>query len=86
VEATELGSGPINGDGVVLAEGGDEEVGSGLADILDAKVINNESKHDGFGGVDEETGGVAALNKTSSHVVCHGNTQRATHTDQSSMS
>ena len=86
MEATELGAGPINGDGVVLAEGGDEKVDGGLPNVLDVEVIDNESKHDGFGGVDEETGGVAALNKTSSHVVCHGNTQRATHTDQSSMS
>jgi len=36
VEAAELGSSPINGDGVVLAEGGDEKVCSGLANILDA--------------------------------------------------
>ena len=71
VEATELGSGPVNGDGVVLAEGGDEKVGSGLANILDAKVIDNESKHDGFGGVDEEAGGVASLDETSRGEFAH---------------
>jgi len=71
VEATELGSGPINGDGAVLAEGGDEEVGSGLADTLDAKVIDNERKHDWFGGVDKETGGVAGLDKTSRGELAH---------------
>jgi len=59
VEAAELGSGPVNGDGVVLAEGGDEKVCSGLANILDAKVVNDESKHDWFGGVDKETGGLS---------------------------
>ena len=71
VEATELGSGPVNGDGVVLAEGGDEKVGSWLANILDAKVIDNESKHDGFGGVDEEAGGVASLDETSRGEFAH---------------
>jgi len=71
VEATELGSSPINGDGVVLAEGGDVEVCSGHADILDAKVIDNESKHDWFGGADKETGGVAGLDKTSRGELVH---------------
>jgi len=71
VEATELGSGQINGDGVVLAEGGDEEVGSRLANTLDAKVIDNESKHDWFGGVDKDTGGVMGLDKTSRGELAH---------------
>jgi len=71
VEATELGSGPIWGDGVVTAEGGDEKVNRGLANMLDAKVINNEIKHDWFGGVDKETGGVAGLNKTSRGELAH---------------
>jgi len=56
VEAAELCAGPINGDGVVTTEGGDEKVSSGLANILDAKVIDNESKHDWFGGVDKDVG------------------------------
>jgi len=71
VEATKLCAGLINGDGVVLAEGGDEKVGSRLANILDAKVIDNESKHDWFGGVDKETGGVTGLNKTSRGELAH---------------
>jgi len=71
VEATELGAGPIDGDGVVPLEGRDKKVGSGLANMLDAKVINNESKHDWFGGVDKETGGVAGLNKTSGGELAH---------------
>jgi len=54
-----------------LTEGGDEEVGSGLANILDAKVIDNESKHDWFGGVDKKTGGVAGLDKTSRGELAH---------------
>jgi len=70
VEATELCAGPINGDGVVTAEGGDEKVGNALANILDAKVIENESKHDWLGGVDKETG-VAGLNKTSGGELAH---------------
>jgi len=49
VEATELGTGAINGDDVVAAKGGDEKDGSGLANLLDAKVIDNASKHAGFG-------------------------------------
>ena len=56
MESTELCPGPIDDDGVVLVEGGDEKVGSGLANILDAKAIDNESKHDWFGGVDTESG------------------------------
>jgi len=54
-----------------LAEGGDEKVCSGLANILDAKVVNDESKHDWFGGVDKETGGVAGLDKTSRGELAH---------------
>jgi len=65
VEATELGASSIDGDCVVPLEGGDKKVCSGLANMLDAKVINNESKHDAFGGVEKETGGVASLDKTS---------------------
>ena len=71
VEAAELGSSPINGGGVVLAEGGDEKVCSGLANILDAKVVDDESKHDWFGGVDKETGGVAGLDETSRGELAH---------------
>jgi len=57
--------------GVVLLEGGDEKVGSGLANILDAKVINDESKHDWSGGVEKETGCMAGLNKTSGGELAH---------------
>jgi len=71
VEATELSSGPINCNGAFTAEGGDEKVDSGLANILDTKVINNESKHDWFGMVDKETGGVAGLSKTSRGELAH---------------
>jgi len=56
---------------LVPLEGGDEKIGSGIADMLDAKVIHNESKHDWFGGVDKETWGVAGLNKTSGGKLAH---------------
>jgi len=71
MESTELGPGPIDGDGAVIVEGGDEKVGSELANTLDAKVIDNESKHDWFGGANKETGGVAGLNKTSGGELAH---------------
>jgi len=65
VEATEFSAGPVDGDLVVFGENGDEVVGILFANILDPKVINNEGKHDGFGGVPEEAGGVAGFDKPS---------------------
>ena len=65
VEAAEFSAGPVDGDLVVFGENRDQVVGILFANILDPKVINNEGKHDGSGGVPEEAGGVAGFNKTS---------------------
>ena len=64
VEAAEFISGPVKFDSVMFGKGGNEEIGIGFADILDTKVINDEGKHDGAGGVHKESGCVLSLDET----------------------
>ena len=48
-KATIEGTGPVNGDGVVLLECIDEVLGIGFVDVFDAKVIDTETEPDGLG-------------------------------------
>ena len=51
VKYTEEGNGLVNGDGVQFLEVLDEMVSVLLANILDPKVVDDEGKSDGLGGV-----------------------------------
>ena len=71
VETTELVAGPVDGDVIVFGEHRQEVVSIVLANILDAKVVDNEGKHDGFGGVAEQAGGVSSFNKAGREELAH---------------
>ena len=48
INAGEFGPGPIGSDGVVFLEGRQQVVSVASVDILDAKVVDDESQKDGL--------------------------------------
>lgn len=50
---------PVGGDGVEAFEGGDEVLGVGVMDVLDAEIIDDQGEHDAVGGMMPKRGCMA---------------------------